>query len=127
MSSTVCVRAKVVEQPAAGDREDPSPERGLVAVEPVQAARDIEPRLGGEILGIPWILGVEVAQDRWMEIPVKGRERPLAARPGGGEDAFELSTQPHERDPKPLWLGKCWVRRKLLPPGPTCGNQLPQA
>jgi hypothetical protein len=44
-----------------------------------------------------------------MKVPVERRERPFAARPGGGEDWFELGTESQEADARPLRLGKCWV------------------
>jgi hypothetical protein len=95
VSPTACGRATVVEQPAAGDCEDPSSECCLIAVEPLQATRDVEPSLGGQVFRVPSILGLEVAQDSWMEIAVERRECPFGACPGSGEDGFELATQPH--------------------------------
>jgi hypothetical protein len=48
--------APMIDQAAASDREEPSPERPFITLETVESARRVKPRLRGEILAVVRIL-----------------------------------------------------------------------
>ncbi len=60
-----------------GDREQPRPERLLVAAESRQAGDDLQPGLGGDVIGGIGGDHLQVPQQRWLDVAEDGRERLL--------------------------------------------------
>jgi hypothetical protein len=60
--------AAEIDEPAVGNREKPSPESGLVALEPTQSSRRVDPDLRGEILGLRGRLRQQVTKEPRLEL-----------------------------------------------------------
>jgi outer membrane protein assembly factor BamB len=85
-----------VDQPPAGDREQPAPKAGLVSLEPPQRRRHIEPNLRCQILRVRRGLRPQVADETRVQLPVEGRDRPLGPGRRRGEDRLKLLSEWHD-------------------------------
>ena len=82
-----------VQHAASCDREHIRTEAVLAALELRQRTRDLEPDLGGDVLGVLRLAGVEVPQECGLQGAIEARDGPLLARLGGAHHAGELVTE----------------------------------